>query len=107
MVDKRTGRTVKRGINVRITPEQDDSIRQLAEQDGISDSEALRQLLDLGRLQLVEQGDDVIVSFRAGLTPAMLRAVGLDPRKGPAAHGGLVVMTGEQGDTCDDLASDA
>lgn len=112
-----TGRAMKRVVNVRLTPEQDDAIEQLAAREQITASQALRELLDMGRMHLAGVVDgiaitpevrklgvttDVMTAWRAGLTPAMCRAVGV-----AVEHQGAVLMTTEQGALCDELAEDA
>jgi hypothetical protein len=114
-------RELTAAINVRLSAEQDNDVRELARLRGVSASEGLRTLIDLGRmlhaghvagvshtpelLKLLRSGD-ALVSFRAGLTPAMCDAVGLADVDAAKA-GGLVLMTGEQGDLCDAIAADS
>jgi hypothetical protein len=63
--DRREGRAMKRVMNVRLTPEQDDAVRGRAQRRGLGDSAALRELVDLGRLLDRAESHGVVVTSEA------------------------------------------
>jgi hypothetical protein len=89
----RTGRQLTRGMNVRITPEQDAAITARMTQRGISASDALRELLDLG-ISLAQAGTAGTV-----MTQAARRLLA----DGHASR--LVHVTLEDSDQADELAA--
>jgi hypothetical protein len=111
---------MNRVMSVRLTPEQDDDVRRRAERREIPDSEALRELVDMGRLQdrAVTQG--LVVTKRAAkllgkregavvayasfedVTPAAAHALQLEVHEVEAIeHGAVVLATVEELDACE------
>jgi hypothetical protein len=99
-------------MSVRLTIEQSDAIRRRAKRRHVTQGEALRELLDAGRLQdqahergvvvtqraidLIGSGLGAVIEYGAidaeGVTPEVIAALGLDDAQAEALREGAVLM---------------